>query len=167
MPEAPNIRLFAPRGQCIILLLAALNELAGSVTKQEALSFIAQRKWFAIEADDLDPYPSQVHTTHEPRWKTVIAWARKDAILLDFMLNVERDAWALSPDGRRRWERAHGRFAAGELDVRKAFLWSPVFKKYLRPQYEPGTEDAKRPLGIYRDRRRWDASDLLEELGIV
>ena len=146
----PSISIFQPRGQCIILLCAALRELRGSVTKQEAIECISDRKWFAIEPEDLKPYPSQQHT-REPRWKTLIAWGRKDSVLRDFMLYHERNSWALSREGIRRWDLHRPKFASGEHDVRSGYLWSPTFKRYLCATYEPSPKDAPRPWRFYDD----------------
>lgn len=159
----PTIRIFQPRGQCIILLFAALRELGGSVPKQVAIQCISDRKWFAIEPDDLKPYPSQ-QRTREPRWKTLIAWGRKDSVLRDYILNHERDSWALSRDGIQVWDRHRPKFASGEHDVRHGYLWSVAFKRYLCPTYEPSPSEAKRPWRFYDD--IVDYTRLFKELGL-
>jgi hypothetical protein len=146
----PPIYIFQPRGQCIILLLAALRELRGSVSKQTALQYISDRKWFCIEPEDLKPYPSQQHT-HEPRWKTLVAWGRKDSVIRDYIMSHERDSWALSREGIRVWDLHRPKFASGEHDVRRGYLWTPQFKRYLCPTYEPSASDAKRPWRLYDD----------------
>ena len=83
-PLSP-IKVLQPRGQCITLLLAALADLGGSLTKREVIKFIDENRWFAKQTDDWKPYPSQ----SEPRWHTLIAWGRKDSVLRDIVLNNE------------------------------------------------------------------------------
>ena len=146
----PPISIFLPRGQCIILLFAALRELEGRVTTQEAIQFISDRKWFAIEPDDMKPYPSQ-QQIREARWKTLIAWGRKDAALRELVLDHEYNSWALSREGIQRWESCRQKFATGELNVSEGYLWSPAFKCYLFPCYEARPSDAERPWNFYTD----------------
>ncbi len=38
----------------------------------------------------------------------------------------------------------------GELDVRRCFIWSQTFKKFMLPAYEPG-KDKPRPATLYDD----------------
>jgi len=144
----PSISIYQPRGQCIVLLFAALRELGGSVTKQTAVQYILSNKWFALEPEDLKPYPSQLHT-REARWKTLIAWARKDSTLRELMLDHERDSWSLSREGIRRWDLLRSRFATGEIEVKDGYLWSPAFKHFLCSTYRPCLSEAKRPSGFY------------------
>ena len=146
-----------------MLLFAALRELSGSVTKQTAVQYISNRKWFALEPEDSKPYPSQQHT-HEARWKTLIAWARKDSALRDLMLNHERDSWALSREGVRRWDSLRLRFSTGELEVKDGYLWSAIFKLYLCPTYTPCPNEAKRPWRFYDDLPNFES--LWREVGL-
>lgn len=145
-----HISVFQPRGQCIVLLFAALRELTGSNTRRNTVQFISEHQWFAIELDDLKPYPSQKRT-REPRWQTLIAWGRKDSVLRDLVLSHERDAWALSREGNRRWDEIAPKFRSGEWTVAKGYLWSVKFKKHLCPDYVPSATDAKRPWRFYDD----------------
>ena len=118
-PLSP-IKVLQPRGQCITLLLAALADLGGNLTKREVIKFIDENRWFAKQTDDWKPYPSQ----SEPRWHTLIAWGRKDSVLRDIVLNNERDSWALSPNGRRVWASAMIKFSTNEWYISKGYLWS-------------------------------------------
>lgn len=149
MPLSP-ISVFQPRGQCIVLLIAALKENGVTLTKREAVQWISEQRWFAIQPEDWKPYPSQT-TTHEPRWKTLIAWARKDAVLRNFLLDHERDSWALSRQGHQLWDAILKRFCSGEWPVAKGYLWRHEFKCKLCPSYQPSANDARRPQHLYRD----------------
>ena len=149
MPLSP-ISVFQPRDQCIVLLMAALKEHGVTATKQEAVQWISEHGWFALQPEDRKPYPSQT-TTREPRRKTLIAWARKDAVLREFLLDYERDTWALSRQGHRLWDALLTRFCSGQWDVSKGYLWTPVFKQSLCPSYTPSATDAMRPKSIYED----------------
>lgn len=73
------------------MLLAALNETRYILTRREATEFIRSKLWFAIQPEDRLPYPSQMFTSREPRWETVIAWARKDCVERDLMAGERRN----------------------------------------------------------------------------
>lgn len=143
------IEFFQPRGQCIILLIAALKDAGVSLSRREATDFIADHRWFDLQPEDWQPYPSQ-KTAREARWKTLIAWARKDAVLRDFVNDYEHNSWSLSRNGHRVWEGVSNKFTRGEVDVTQGYLWSPVFKRKLRPDYMPSEKDARRPCSLYR-----------------
>ena len=91
----PRLQYDSARGQCM-LMLVALNELRIAVQKQEAIAHIVSRRWFDVQLpDDNLPYPSALN--REPRWHCLIAWARKDAVLREWMFNhQERDCWQIT-----------------------------------------------------------------------
>lgn len=126
----------------MILVMFALKELGGSNTKQEVIDFVARQKYYNIITKyDLPPYENK----KEPKYHTLLAWARKDSVMRDLILNNERDAWALSRIGRSVVEKFIQKFADGMWDVRRCYLWTPRFKQVLFPAYEPSIRDAKRP----------------------
>ncbi len=141
----------SPRGQCAVLLMAALREIGGAIPKREAISFIHRQRWFDVQPDDQKPYPSSVATTREPRWHTLIAWARKDSVLRDLVSDHERDSWSLTRTGRDAFERFHSNSLAGKMTVSNCFLWTLVFKRYMYPPFAPSPKDAQRPDDFYRD----------------
>ena len=97
---------------------------------------------YEITRHDLPPYEHQ----SEPRYHTLLAWARKDAMIMDWLIQTkERDAWQLSRAGRDVLHRAFSRFRSGELIVRRCYLWTPRFKKLVDPAHEPSPDDAIRP----------------------
>lgn len=154
MPLSP-IYYTSARGQCAVMLMAALFEMytkdaIGQPSKREVIRYIAARRWFDIHDEDREPYKSQNQLTGEPRWHTLIAWARKDALIRDFVTYEARDAWGMTRRGRDLIERFRQQCVSGEKPVAPCFLWSVQFKKYLDPNYQPGPTDKKRPRHLYR-----------------
>lgn len=137
----PRIAYFKSRGQGMVLVMQALDELGGSNTKQEVVDYINRSGYYDVTKHDLEPYENQ----NEPKYHTLLAWARKDCVLRDAILNNERDAWALSRSGRSQLGMIRLRFHSQEWDVRRCYLWTPKFKRKLVPTYEPSGADAKRP----------------------
>ena len=106
MPELPPLYYTSPRGQCAVMLLATLRDLYvndgyGAVAKRQAIDYIKSKHWFEIETDDEKPYKSQRYTTGEPRWHTLIAWARKDGVLRDLVSNQGHDQWGITAFGEQ------------------------------------------------------------------
>lgn len=144
------------RGQCAVLLLMALHDLylldgKSVVRKGEAIGYIAAHHWFALEEGDERPYPSKTFASPEPRWHTLIAWARKDSVIDELVSNEARDAWGLTRSGRTAIEQTAVLCNAGKIPMRDCFLWSSSFKKVLKPDYEFSATDAKRPQFFYQD----------------
>jgi hypothetical protein len=139
------MNVYGNRGQGVVLVLYALSELCGACTKREVLDFIQRAPFYDVTKHDLPPYESQ----NEPKYHTLLCWARKDAVELDWMIDTaERDAWQLSRPGRTVLERTIKRFRSGEWNVRMCYLWTPKFKKRIDPAYEPSPEDRVRPEDI-------------------
>jgi hypothetical protein len=124
------------------MLLATLHEMRAIRAKQEALAHIQAHHYFDILPEDWDPYPTQT----EPRWHTMIAWARKDSVVRELMFDHdENDHWEITRKGLDQFERFRSRFGSGELTVRRCYLWSPTFKRLMYPDYQPSEQDWKRP----------------------
>jgi hypothetical protein len=81
------------------MLFAVLSEVRGGLTKADAVDRIRERRWFDIQPEDRLPYPCTRHTTHEHRWITIIAWARKDAVENHLMHTGIRNNWDLNGQG--------------------------------------------------------------------
>ena len=140
------------------MLLAALrdlylNEGRGVVTKREAISYIAKADWFALEPEDAKPYPSQRFQSGggEPRWHTLIAWARKDSVLRDMVSYQGKDMWGLTHLGRDIIDHFHSLCRSGIRSVAPCFLWSIKFKQFMCPSYQASSKDTKRPKFFYDD----------------
>ena len=153
MPEIAGINLFAPRGQIILMLLTALKE-EGSGTRQETCDRISQRGWFDIQGEDWPPYPTM--TNLEPRWRTLIAWARKDAFDFGYLDDIGHNCWQISRQGRQRSIDLKTQFTQRQLDVRRCYMWREPLKRFMWPDYIPSPSDAQRPRTIYRDELHHD-----------
>lgn len=144
-----NIQSYSPRWQCIILLFAVLREVRGGLTKGESVERIRERTWFDIQPEDRLPYPSNRHTSHEQRWITVIAWARKDAVEYHLMHTGTHNNWDLNGAGLDFFVVVAAACREGQLDVRRCYLWSRLFKLRMCPSYIADASDRKRPLNLY------------------
>jgi hypothetical protein len=153
MPQLAGIDLFGARGQIIMMLLTVLKE-DGTGTRQGTCNAISNRGWFDIQDEDWPPYPTMPNK--EPRWRTVVAWARKDAFDFGYLDDVGHNEWQISRAGRERYLDLKERFATGAFDVRRCYMWRETLKCFLAPGYVPSARDAIRPPSIYRDQLRWD-----------
>lgn len=134
----------------MILLLGALSDRKGAYSKQDVLAIIEELKWFDLRQDDKVPYPTV--QSKEQRWKTLIAFTRKDCVE-DKLFEDDgcHDSWQISKNGRNIYARFKDAFASGKLDCSKCYMWSDVFKKHLRPEYTPSERDMDRPGDVYKD----------------
>lgn len=132
MTTIASIDVVPPRGQCIIMLRAALNELRGTNSKQKTIAFIRERHWFDLHPEDLLPYPTCC--TNEPRWQTLIAWGRKDSVVAGLMFNHRRDEWELTRDGIDRFIGIRARYRTGELFAGHSFRIQAVDEPVIRYQ---------------------------------
>jgi len=69
-------------------------------------------------------------------------WAVERRLLSE---NTERDQWEISPPGKERFDGVREKFRNGKYNVRRCYLWSSKFKKWICPDYEPSEQDSKRP----------------------
>ena len=130
------------------VLLATLREMRAMRTKQEAISYIQTQGWLDLRPEDWKPLESQT----EPRWHSMIAWARMDCVNSDLMFHHdENDHWEITREGLDKFEQFRGRFSREELDVRRCYLWSRAFKRFMNPTYEPSERDHTRPDDIAFD----------------
>jgi hypothetical protein len=134
------------RGQELILVLAALWELGSRNSKRETISFINQSGWFDLSRHDLPAYVG----SNEPKYHTLLAWARKDGTIKEWIFDDERDSWGITRDGRRVLDKAKENFAQ-EWEVSECYLWTPKFKKMMDPSYTPSDADRKNPEDEWED----------------
>jgi hypothetical protein len=144
-----DIAAYQPRWQCMAMVLVTVRETRGGLTKAEAIEHIRNNRWFALEPED--KYPFNQHTSHEPRWITAIAWARKDCVKRDLMIKGSFNSWEISREGLNTSAHISKAFHDGTLDVRPCYLWSRHFKLCMNPAYIPGQTEGKRPIGLYDD----------------
>jgi hypothetical protein len=132
----------------VFLVLTALRELGGSCSKEEVLDLIEHRGLYEITRHDLPAYDGQ----GEPKYHTLLAWARKDALVEGWLEDTsERNAWQLSRLGREKLESVALRYKRGELNVRECYLWTPKFKKEVDRTYLPSSADRARPEELFAE----------------
>jgi hypothetical protein len=123
-------------------VLYALQDLGGSNAKADVIARISHGGWYDVTKHDLPPYEGKM----EPKYHTLLAWARKDCYERDWMLQTDqRDDWSISRLGRAVLEKALSKYQSSEWDVRKCYLWKRSFKKLVDPRYVPSDQDAIRP----------------------
>ncbi|HEY4257329.1 MAG TPA: hypothetical protein VGM66_08960 [Candidatus Udaeobacter sp.] len=149
MHNIGSIQVYSPRWQCIVMLFAVLDEVRGGLTKAAALERIFERRWFDFQPEDRLPYPSNKHTSREPRWKTVIAWARKDGVEHHLMQHGPVNNWDLEGIGRDVFAAIAKACKEHRIDVRHCYLWSSAFKQRIDISYTLSPADAKRPINLY------------------
>jgi hypothetical protein len=116
MTSISGVPIENPRAQCIVMLFAALHEMGGCHSKQETISYIREHHWFDIRDEDRKPYPSA--TTNEPRWHTLIAWGRKDAVLAELMFDHPPDQYELTRGGIQEFRLVRAQYQSAP--------WRPV-----------------------------------------
>jgi hypothetical protein len=140
--KKPRVYCYSSRGQFFFLVLYSLRELGGACTKREVLNFVQNADLYEITRHDLPPFENQ----NEPRYHTLLAWARKDALISGWLIDTsERDSWQLSRNGRDVLDRFTDRYRKGVLSVSNCYLWTPKFKKQVDFNYQPSSADKVRP----------------------
>lgn len=162
MRKIANIPSDNPRAQCIVMLFAALHELSGNHSKRETISYIQQRHWFDIQPEDRKPYPSA--TANEPRWHTLIAWGRKDAVLAELMFNHPRDEWELTRRGIEEFCAIRTAYQSRDLCAEHCFLWAIAFRNWMIPNYVPSKKEWPRPKDLYRDIHKLSSRDIRKRI---
>jgi hypothetical protein len=131
------------------MLFAVQSEVRGGLMRREATDRIFEHKWFDIQTEDKLPYPSQKHTSQEERWKTIIAWARKDSVERGWMEPNQHNNWDLTMAGLNWFRIVEDACRDTRLDVRRCYLWSRHFKLRMDPRYTFGQPERKRPANLY------------------
>ena len=141
-PKRTRLTAYTNRGQGVFLVLYALHDLGGSNAKADVIARISRGGWYDVTRHDLPPYEGKM----EPKYHTLLAWARKDCYERDWMLPTDqKDDWSISRLGRAILEKSLSRYRTSEWDVRKCYLWKAVFEKLVDPRYVPSKDDAIRP----------------------
>jgi len=131
--------VYTERGQYMAVTLAALHEMRGVHTKLQTIAYIEKMGWLDLKPEDWESYETH---KYEAIWHTQIAFARQPCIKSGLMLDHhERDSWQISPLGIERLLSVREKFRTGVYNVSEGHLWSLVFKKWLRPDYEPSAFD--------------------------
>jgi hypothetical protein len=128
--------------QQLVALLYALNELGAVPTRADAIDFIRKNGLLHLRPEDHKPYPS---SKSEPSWQVDIAWARKDAVIMQLVDDIEWNSWDILPDGRKWIERILKAGQIGELETHRCCLWSISFRRRVSPPYSPSALDVEPP----------------------
>jgi hypothetical protein len=136
------------RGQCVILLLAALSDLGGKSTKRDVLEYIARRHFFEMEGEDPLPFPTGQAT--EPRWELLLRYASGACVNGRCIREGDDGSWELTPTGRELYSRTSDLLRNGTYDLHRCFLWTPAFKSRMSPDYTPRANEPHRPAGFYQ-----------------
>ena len=160
LPCICGVTLYSPRGQCILMILAASQEIGGTPSKDECLAFISERRWFKKDLrHDLEPYPG--NSNKEPRWKTLFAWARSDAADYECISRHEHGHWPITSIGKDELKKHLNYLRSGAIfRLQALFLASLAFKRFIRPGYQETENDIKRPESIYEDDGRFVTHNL-------
>ncbi len=143
-----GLNIYTTRGQFAVLLGQALRELQHGPERQECFEFIKRQNWLDIHPADSRPYPS---VSNEPRWQTLLSWAREDLAVRDYIDRSINNCWRPTMDGINESILIHRRFASGELHVRECYMWTVKFKKHMCPTYQPSDNETQRPPHVYED----------------
>ena len=134
----PAIPDYSETWQRVILVLFALSRTGGIRRKDEVIRFIDLNRLYQMQPRDQEPYETQV----EARYRTRLAWARKDAALRGWLMaSMEKDSWELNRDGRDFLESQLNRFASWKRSIRLCYLWTPNFKRCVFPNYDPACDE--------------------------
>ena len=137
-----NLTEYSVAWQQIVILLYALEHIGEIPGRAQTMDHIRQEGLLALRRGDLDPYPS----CHEPSWQTDIAWARKHAVILDYVSNHDWNSWELIRPGREFIRPIFSRFRDGTLILSQCFLFSPELKRRLSEgQYTRSASDRNAP----------------------
>lgn len=144
-----SISTYSAREQLIFLLLVALRIQRQPKSKSDIIEYIQSENWLDLSEEDKIPYKSQLGD--EARWKTLIAWARKDCVDMGLMESDLRDSWSATKNGLNLAAELPTYCQRGDYELRQCYLWNNKFKTLLDPNYQPSEHDLKRPASFYRD----------------
>lgn len=132
--ETSSISPYSERWQCTLLLLFALRGNDRALTKAETTGAIEKANWFAISAIHRMPYQSKVERgQREARWKTMIAFARKDCVMHGHLCDTKaRDWWEISSKGLKTCQNLLRHVAQGHVAFERCNLWTMDFCSYLK-----------------------------------
>ena len=126
-----RIYLSSRPGQFLIVLLAALADLGHSPSKREVENHVEKAGHLRLSPELLQAYESKP----EPKWKTLLAYARRNAVEKGYMKHLIRpDAWEISDSGFRRFAAFEEEFKSGKFDPKEfEFLSSAFFARMGAP----------------------------------
>ena len=151
-----SIAIYSRRGQEVVLVLYALQQLGGIRSKQEVLRFIREKRFYDLQEEDMKRYDGH----NEWIGDTLLCFARKDAVENEWMFDHdENDSWELTRPGHGALDRLITRFRSGSAEIHRCFLWRQEFKLVVDPSYVKSVRDWTRP-----ERRKGIRANILKEL---
>jgi hypothetical protein len=127
--------------QHLVCLLYVLNTARSPLRRREATDAVLKEDLLSLDAEDLEPYPSQ----DEPSWRTDIAWGRKIAVIAGWIDNDEHDSWRINRAGIQVVEDLLLVGARGGIEVQRCYLWSDTLRCVFNPLFQRGSPVAIRP----------------------
>lgn len=118
-------------------------------SKGAVLDFIQLNGWYNFYPTDHHPYPSVDGS--EPRWRTLLAFARENGVEAGLIARGIRDEWMPTTEGLNALPSAKQCFVSGSWDVRKCYLWTYKMKEVFDPRILENWECDARPSAIYMD----------------
>jgi hypothetical protein len=120
------IKVYLMTGQFIMVLLASFVDLTDGIpSKAEVETYIEKYGYLKFTPELLhESYDSK----SEPKWKTRLAYARRDAIDRDFLKPLmQRDAWEISEKGRKLFAKIEERFRTKNTTQRALSFYLLLF----------------------------------------
>lgn len=148
-PSVVGCRFDSPQGMCVMTLLMVLRQYRGPRTKADVIDAIKLEGWFDLLPEDLRRYPQG--NSNEPRWVTLVCWARNLCADHGLISRDQRDAWESTTEGKNQAVKISQHFRENIADLRKCWWWKPEKKRELNPGYTPSSGDALRPPYVYED----------------
>lgn len=133
-----DIDVFGRRGQEVVMVLYALQELRAIRTKAEVLDFIRRRRLYALRPEDKESYESK------REWKsdTLLCFARKDAVKNGLMFDHdEKDSWEITRAGLQTLDQVIAYIRSRPNSVRRCFMWRLEFKQIVDPAHNDPSQD--------------------------
>jgi hypothetical protein len=110
-----KISIYATQGQFMMVLLASLVDLSERIPSKEEVERHVEKCGYLKLSPELakESYDSKA----EPKWKTRLAYARRDAVDKGFLKRLAvRNAWEISDKGLERFARLEQQFRTGKCD---------------------------------------------------
>lgn len=125
-----TISIYETQGQFMMVLLASLVDLSDRIpSKEEVERHVEKCRYFKLPPElSKESYDSKA----EPKWKTRLAYARRDAIDRGLLKPLAvHNAWEISEKGLRLYSRMEQRFRDGKFDLKRFEFLSPSFLKRM------------------------------------
>lgn len=140
--------MYSTNSQFHLLLLYALRPLVNGATKEQVCARVEDKRWLDLTQEDLSPYPGLA--TREPRWMTLLAYARQRAVEFGYVENNERNHWKITEKGKNVLGEIERHALTRDYDVSQCFFFSYEFKALLDDTFAARPQK-KRPSVVYEE----------------